>query len=201
LEAHAYWRRYFSYAQRRRLLNEGFADAEDGADDLLAPSIEAASSFHGLNQFLAFDTMSYLPSDMLYKVDIATMMHSLEARVPLLDHELVELAFSLKADLKRRRRQGKWILKAALAQMLPFELPHGSKRGLNVPIARWLAGPLAARLDEVLDPASRSVTELFDLSYLHQLRREHHEKRADHSHKLWAVVAFVVWYDAARRVS
>ena len=198
LEAHAYWREYFGPEERHRLLGRRL-EGRDGADDLLAPAMEVADGFVGLNRYLAFDTMSYLPSDMLYKVDIATMMHSLEARVPLLDHEVVQLAFSLEPGLKRRGRSGKRILKAAVAEMAPKQLLRGPKRGLNIPMAQWLAGPLSPRLNELLEPGIGSAASFFDVSYVNELRREHQERAADHSHKLWALMAFAIWYDGLRQ--
>jgi asparagine synthase (glutamine-hydrolysing) len=198
---HAYWRQYFSASERLLLFKDRQYCRPGGADEILAPVIAAASEFHGLNRFLAFDTMSYLPSDMLCKVDIASMMHSLEARVPFLDHDLVELAFSLRPVLKRRGIEGKRVLKAALSKMVPAELLQGTKRGFNVPVARWLAEPLRLRLDETLDPHASSAMALFNLDYVDQLRREHTTKRRDHSFKLWALIVFVMWYESSRNVS
>jgi asparagine synthase (glutamine-hydrolysing) len=196
-QAHAYWREYFSPAERDRLLTGWAVSSPGGADRLLTPAIETATAFHGLNQFLAFDTISYLPSDMLYKLDVASMWHSLEARVPFLDHEFVELAFSLNPILKRRGGQGKRVLREVLSTLVPAELVRGRKRGFNVPIARWLAGPLRGRLAELLNPETSSAMKLLNADYVEELRREHAAKRRDHSYKLWALMMFVIWYESA----
>jgi len=196
-QAHAYWREYFSATERARLLSESSVSRAGGADRMLAPAIAAAGTFRGLNQFLAFDTISYLPSDMLYKLDVASMWHSLEARVPFLDHEFVELAFSLNPALKRRRGQGKRVLKEVLRTLVPAELARGRKHGFNVPIARWLAGPLQSRLAELLDPETSPAMKLLNADYVDELRREHAAKRRDHSYKLWALMIFVIWYESA----
>lgn len=196
-QAHAYWREYFSPSERERLLSPSTISRHGGADRLVAPAIEAAKSFDDLNQFLAFDTLSYLPSDILYKLDVATMWHSLEARVPFLDHEFVELAFSLDPVLKRRGPEGKRVLREALRTRVPTALVRGRKHGFNVPVARWLAGPLRSRVDESLDPDNSSAMKLFDAEYVALLRREHAAKRHDHSYKLWALMIFAIWYESA----
>jgi asparagine synthase (glutamine-hydrolysing) len=198
-QAHAYWREYFSPTERARLLTGSSISRPGGADRLLAPAIETASAFHGLNRFLAFDTISYLPSDMLYKLDVATMWHSIEARVPFLDHEFVELAFSLDPNFKRRGAQGKRVLREALKTIVPAELTRGSKRGFNVPVARWLAGPLKSRLAELLDPGTSSAMRILNADYVNELMREHASKRRDHSYKLWAVMIFAIWYESANK--
>src|SRR5206468_374390 len=94
--AHLHWREYYAPAERARLLGRAQVPHQPVAlEAVLAPFVAATADFPGLNRYLALDVANYLPSDMLCKVDVASMMHSLEVRVPLLDHELVELAFSL----------------------------------------------------------------------------------------------------------
>ena len=191
LIAHTRWREYFGPAERRQLLGT----EAHGASRLSAPVIAEAKRFSGLDQYLAFDVLGYLPSDMLYKLDIATMWHSLEARVPFLDHELVELAFSIEPHLKRLGMQGKRVLREALKPHYPASLVAGKKHGFNVPIGRWLAGPLRERLSDAVSPGAKAA-QIIDPDFVNQLVREHAAGTHDHSYKLWAVLVFTLWYES-----
>jgi asparagine synthase (glutamine-hydrolysing) len=194
--AHLYWRQYYSPAERARLLGRPAAPHVPVAlERLLGPSVAETAGFPGVDRYLALDAVNYLPSDMLCKVDVASMMYSLEARVPLLDHELVELAFSLPPGVKRRAWQGKRVLRAALAGLVPSAILRARKQGFNVPIAAWLAGPLRRQAGEVLRPGGARAMDLVDPAVVARLWAEHERRQADHSYRLWTLLIFALWYE------
>jgi asparagine synthase (glutamine-hydrolysing) len=137
-------------------------------------------------QYLDFKT--YLPGDILTKVDRASMAHSLEVRVPLLDHRLVEWASSLPPGLKLKGGTGKYIFKEALEPDLPHEVLYRTKMGFSVPLAAWLRGPLAKRVREALLNGAVAECGYFEPSVLDQLVQEHADGRCDHSVTLWSLL-------------
>jgi asparagine synthase (glutamine-hydrolysing) len=138
------------------------------------------------------DALEYLPDDILTKVDRASMAVSLEVRVPLLDHRVVELAARLPPSLKIRRGRGKWILRELLAPTLPRELLDRPKSGFSVPVGAWLRGPLARWADDLLDPRALRAAGLdADLVGLRWL--EHRRGERDWGGALWDVVTFRAW--------
>lgn len=139
------------------------------------------------------DLVTYLPCDLMTKVDIATMAHSLEARCPLLDHRVVELAASLPSGLKYRRGQGKRILRAAFGDLLPSEVWTRRKMGFGVPLDSWLRGELAPLVDELIEQSPLERLGWFRPESIQQLWLEHRQKRFDHSARLWALVVLNEW--------
>jgi asparagine synthase (glutamine-hydrolysing) len=141
---------------------------------------------------------SYLPGDILTKVDRASMSVSLEARVPLLDHPLVEFAVGLPGRLKRRDGTGKWVLREAIRGLVPESVFHQPKRGFAIPLARWLRGELSHRLDTLAQPG-RAVYEYVDHRSVLRLIREHLIGRRDHSWMLWRILMLDLWLQALAR--
>ncbi|HJW05938.1 MAG TPA: XrtA/PEP-CTERM system amidotransferase [Rhodanobacter sp.] len=139
-----------------------------------------------LAQYLDFRT--WLPGDILTKVDRASMAHSLEVRVPLLDHRLVEWASSLPPGLKLRGGTGKYILKKTLEPDLPHDVLYRSKMGFRVPLAAWLRGPLAQRVRDALLAGAVAECGYFEPAMLDRLMREHQAGRRDHSATLWSLL-------------
>jgi len=139
-----------------------------------------------LAQYLDFKT--YLPGDILTKVDRASMAHSLEVRVPLLDHRLVEWASALLPALKLRGRQGKYILKKTLEPDLPKEVLYRPKMGFSVPLADWLRGPLTARVREALMTGTVARCGYFEPRALSKLLNQHISGHRNHSSVLWSVL-------------
>ncbi|MER3422142.1 MAG: asparagine synthase (glutamine-hydrolyzing), partial [Nitrospiraceae bacterium] len=149
---------YFSPAEKAQLYNPDFR-AQVGnkdSDELLISWFEDAQASELLNQLLAVDTRSYLPDDLLVKLDRATMAHGLEARSPFLDHKLVEFAASLPIHLKVREGNGKYLLKSAMRGLLPDHILDRPKQGFGVPIDRWFRCECHAFLRDTL-LSSRSV--------------------------------------------
>jgi asparagine synthase (glutamine-hydrolysing) len=118
------------------------------------------------------------------------MAHSLEVRVPFLDHKLVEWAAGLPPDLRLRGGTGKYILKKAMESRLPRRVLEREKMGFSVPLAHWLRGPLSGEVCEALTGARLRETELFNMTAVTRLLDQHHRGARDHGAALWALVMF-----------
>jgi asparagine synthase (glutamine-hydrolysing) len=157
-----------------------------------------ARADHPLDAVLSVDVRSYLPDDLLVKVDVASMASSLEVRSPLLDHELVEWAARLPASFKLRGRTTKWLLKRAHRDVLPPEILSRPKQGFGVPLERWLREDLRELAHESLLGAGARTAELFRREQVARLLDEHGAARADHSYRLWALLVLEEWMRQAR---
>lgn len=147
-------------------------------------------------RLLFTDIHSYLPDDLLVKVDIATMANSLEGRSPFLDHHLVEFAAALPTEWKLRGRKSKYILKDACADLLPPRILHRGKMGFGVPISGWFRGELKGYLrDVLLDPVSLS-RGYFDPARVRALVDAHQKGITDHAPRLWALLVLELWHRA-----
>ncbi len=171
--------------------------AEYSLNRLMDRWFEPAADRDFLTQMTLVDLASYLPGDILTKVDRASMRVSLEARVPLLDHPLVEFAVGLPGSLKRRDGTGKWILRKAIEGLVPESVFHQPKRGFTVPLVRWMRKELRHLLDD-LRRTDRTVYEYVDHASVVRLMDEHLASRRDHSAFLWRVLVLDLWLVALR---
>jgi asparagine synthase (glutamine-hydrolysing) len=148
----------------------------------------------GVDAMLAADVAWYLPTDLLVKMDIATMANSLEARSPFLDTELCEFVARLPSTLKLHGRESKYLLKRAVADLVPAENMYRRKQGFAVPISSWFRGELRELLaDHVLSPRALS-RGLFRRDAIQQLFDDHQQGRADHGHHLWVLLMLELWF-------
>lgn len=136
------------------------------------------------------DMKTYLPGDILTKVDRASMAHSLEVRVPILDHKFVEWASGLPPGLKLRKQEGKWILKKSLQPHLSNEILYRDKMGFGVPLAKWFRGPLKERINQTLLSGGMADSGLFDKDEMKSLVGQHISGQREHSALIWALLMF-----------
>ena len=165
---------------------------------LLADRFRDASHFDGVTRLTAVDMVTYLPGDILTKVDRASMAVSLEARVPLLDHHLVEFALSLPGALKLRDGTGKWVLREAIRGLVPPRVLEKRKQGFAVPLRSWFRHELRHRVDALQAGAAR-IGEYVDERAVARIVREHLARRRDHSDLVWRLMALELWLASLER--
>ena len=147
-------------------------------------------------QMMHADFETYLPEDILVKVDRMSMAHSIESRVPLLDNDVVEVAASIPASMKIRNGRRKHILKAVAETVLPRQILERRKQGFGVPLSVWFRGDLRSLFTDVLLSPTLRQRGYFDTRFIERLVREHVSARRDHTLRLWALVVFELWHRA-----
>lgn len=196
------WIAIFSNARRQELYTSDAADALAASDDSeqvgeafleaafasLAPSFSRDTiSLDTITRWSFTDLVTYLPGDLMTKVDVASMAHGLECRCPMLDYRVVELAARMPSSLKVRGKRGKVILREAFADLLPAEIENRSKRGFGAPLDHWLRGVWrdAAR-EQLFD--SPQLYQFFRREAIEKLWHEHQTCRFDHAARLWSLL-------------
>jgi asparagine synthase (glutamine-hydrolysing) len=199
------WVTLFDEATRASLYTEdfvaGLARAESDpveADParVLGRAFDVAAERDPVTRAMVADLLTYLPGDLLFKVDMASMAHSLECRGPFLDHRVVELALAMPLERKVRLRGGrsKAVLKTAFADVLPEAIRHRPKMGFGVPLDRWFRGELAEEIRAVLLDPSAQGRGMFRPEAVERMVEEHVSGRRDHAYRLWGLMMLELWF-------
>lgn len=160
---------------------------------LFDDGIDHFQKLNPIEQMMAYDLMVYLPTDILAKVDRASMAVSLETRTPFLDPAVIEFSATLPLDYKIRNGITKWILREVLSRYVPKRLIERPKVGFGVPLAEWLRGPLRDWAENLLDPRQLHVDGYFNATFIRKKWHEHLTGKRNWSHQLWSVLMFQAW--------
>jgi asparagine synthase (glutamine-hydrolysing) len=186
---------FFQEDERDALYSRDVCAAiETGAERALERRLDRFSglSLHGRMMHVDFET--YLPEDVLTKVDRMSMAHSIESRVPLLDNELIDFAATLPSSFKIHGGRRKHILKEALAPILPPSILERRKQGFAIPLGIWFRGGLTDLFADVLHSARTEQRGYFEPSFVRRLIREHRSGARDHTLRLWQLLVFELWH-------
>lgn len=198
-ERYARWLTLIDSSTKRALYTPAFAQRMseyDSTQVLLVAGQAAGREVGDLDRMLFIDVTTYLPDDLLVKVDITTMMNSLEGRSPFLDHHLAEFVARLPESYKLRGRTSKYILKKALAKHLPHEILHRDKRGFAVPIAGWFRKELRPLAYDILLDSRTLQRGYFDGCALRTMLDEHSSGRVNHRYRIWTLLMLELWFRA-----
>ena len=154
-----------------------------------------------LSRLLYTDLKSYLPGDILVKVDRMSMANSLETRAPLLDYRIVEFAASLPSGHKIKNGQSKYLLKQCASRILPPEVMTRPKKGFSVPLAKWLRHDLKDLAGGYLFSRTSGISEYFEPSAIERIWQAHQSARMDYSSELWSLLVFELWWQRTQAVS
>lgn len=189
--------RFFSTEEKASLLTPGVRDRLGAldAEARLGQHFAPYAHLPWASQMMHFDADTYLPEDVLVKVDRMSMAHSIESRVPLLDNEVVAFAATLPAHFKLKDGRRKHVLKEVAARLLPRDLVDRRKQGFGVPIGVWFRGNLRELFADTLLSARSLSRGYFDPGFVRRIVDEHVSGRRDHTLRLWQLVVFERWHD------
>jgi asparagine synthase (glutamine-hydrolysing) len=172
--------------------------------EVLTGATERSTSFNSADDWIRgyspldrisyLDLLTYLPDDILVKVDRASMAVGLEARVPLLDHRVVEFCWTLPASLKVREGRGKWLLRQVLARYIPQELIERPKMGFSLPLGQWLRGPLRAWAEDLLNERCLQHAGGFEPAPIRNAWAQHLRGNDNWTEPLWTILMFQAWH-------
>lgn len=189
---HHFWLGSFT-SQQKRLLLKTETGSPNGVESLILAHGRHSGAREILNQILYCDMKLYLEGDILPKVDRASMANSLEVRVPFLNHRMLEFASRLPLRFKLHGLTRKYLLRQAFKDLLPPAVLHRSKKGFNMPVARWLTGPLRPLAEDLFSEKRLQRGGLFNAKYVQTLLHEHLSRRQDHRKLLWTLLVFELW--------
>lgn len=194
-ERYASWVTFFDSYRKELLYSEELKNKTKGIEPLniLFNAYDRANG-DSLDRLLYVDTVTYLPNDLLVKMDIATMANSIEARSPFLDHKLMEFSASIPSELKLKGWTTKYILKEALKRFLPEEILRRKKMGFGVPISKWFQNELKGYLKDNLLDGTAKGRGYFKTDYVSSLIDEHIKGISDHGSRLWLLLNFELWH-------
>jgi asparagine synthase (glutamine-hydrolysing) len=188
--------RFFSADEKPALLTREVRSQLDGPDPetRLARHFERFAHLPWPSQMMKFDAETYLPEDVLTKVDRMSMAHSIESRVPLLDNDVIDFAASLPASMKIKNGRRKHVLKEVAATLLPQDILNRRKQGFGVPLGVWFRGNLRELFADTLLSSTTLQRGYFEPVFVRQLVDEHLAGKRDHTLRLWQLVIFERWH-------
>ena len=195
-ERYLEWIAIFGRTRRDALYSEDFAPAARDQEDpleFLAAALARANRRDALTAFSLADLVTYLPCDLMTKVDIASMAHGLECRQPFLDYRVVELAARMPCRLKFRLGRGKQILRRAFGDLLPEPIQRRPKMGFGVPLDRWFRHELKDYVRDVLLDRITLQRGYFRPRAIVDLLEEHQQGRFNHGYRLWSLLILELW--------
>ena len=192
---HTRWMSFTTDRDKAALYSADLQIALNGhtSADLIESYFQSVAQQPPLGQQQYVDIKTYMVDDILTKVDRMSMAASLEARVPLLDHRIVEFAMSLPPEMKLHRGETKRILRRAMADRLPEQVLNKPKQGFSIPLKHWLGGPLLPLMTDLLSTNTIKRRGLFEPKCVSGWVSEHLDGKANHSHRLWALMVFELW--------
>ena len=195
-DRHQRWMGSFAPEERTALLSADVRAhlAANGNHDPTVAALEGASLADPLNQVLLMDMRLYLENDILVKLDRASMMASLEGRVPLLNNDFVEHVTRLPLNLKLRGMHSKFLFKRALRGLIPDNILKRPKKGFGIPVAQWFRGPLKDQMREVLSSSRIAREGLFEPRNVSALVDDHLQGKRDNRKQLWTLFVFELWH-------
>jgi asparagine synthase (glutamine-hydrolysing) len=186
----------FSPLEQKRLLTPDAWQRSSAGHEAYRAVAEAWAMSEGaepLARATHLDAVTYLPNDILMKVDRASMRVALEVRAPFLARAVTEFAFSLPDNFRMRGRSGKRLLKDAARPLLPPEIIDRPKKGFGIPVAAWLNGPLRELANDVLSADALHRAGIFQPATVQKMLHKHHNLRADFRKPLWTLLVFELW--------
>jgi len=202
LQRYLEWIDIFSEVEKERVLSsEVLAARKTSPISFLVPYYERATSLDIVSKVAFMDLHTYLPCDILAKVDIASMAYSLECRSPFLDHKLVEWTVSLPASMKMRHLQTKRALRKAFGHLLPPCVLRRQKKGFGVPLAQWFRTDLREYVQDVLVHGICIQEGLLEKKGISNLVKEHSQGNRDHGYRLWSLLVLEEWISKVLRAS
>ena len=189
---------HFGNLGKKALYSKLFLKNQNGSfgagEEVFNQIANRISTGNPIDNLLYLDSKTYLPSDILTKVDRMSMAASLEARVPLLDHKLIDFVMQIPSELKLKGLETKYIFRKAVRGLVPDEILDRPKQGFGVPIGDWINLQLRDRIHQTLKEKKTLERGYFDVKYIETLLDEHSKKRRDHSYSLWLLFMLELWH-------
>ena len=195
-QRYARWMSTFTSETKKELYSGELKNrlSEVDSASYLEEVFSRADANNFLDQLLFVDTNTYLPEDLLVKVDRMSMAHSLEARSPFLDHKLMEFAATIPYDLKLKGSRTKYILKKAMSKLVPIEILKRPKEGFGVPVSQWFKRELKELAYQVLLEPRTQARGYFDYDYVRKILDGHQSGKVDHGARIWTLVNLELWH-------
>jgi asparagine synthase (glutamine-hydrolysing) len=195
LEQYSLWLTAFNSKQRTNLFTDSFYESIKMHNPLefMKQALLNCAERDTVSQFSLIDFQTYIPGDIMTKVDIASMAHSLECRSPLLDYRIVELASKIPVHLKMNARRGKIIFRKTFQNILPYNINNRPKKGFSVPIADWFRNTLKDTIRDVLLDSRCIQRGYFKRTSIERMLEEHLSAKVDHAHRIWQILILELW--------